>query len=116
MRFMFKICSVLIIFIALLAIGCTGFDNEVVIVQTKGTSSFDFSKGVVYDIDVWVKNEGSSSHNARVTANLISNTDEIRDSLSKTITLQPGEKRNIEFTLDGESGVDYNYRCNVEQL
>ncbi len=97
-----------------MALGCT--ETDVVVVQTNSESSFDLSKGIVYNIDIWVKNEGSVSHNAKVTVDLISNTGETRDTNSQVVSLQPGETKKIRLDLDGENGVEYSYEYHVEQL
>lgn len=41
--------------------------TEVVVVQERCESSFSLDKGIVYDIDLWLKNEGSNAENAEVT-------------------------------------------------
>ncbi|WP_406661958.1 hypothetical protein V7O66_05440 [Methanolobus sp. ZRKC3] len=99
-----------------MAIGCTETDSDIVVVQTDIESSLDISKGVVYNIDIWVKNEGDDSQSARVTVDLISNTGNIRDSANKTVNLQPEERKQLTFILDGESGVEYDYEYRVEKL
>ena len=111
-----NICLICVLLTCFMSIGCTESGGDVVVVQTNGESSFDLSKGVVYDIDIWVKNEGSISQSARVTVELISDTGETRDSSSKTVNLQPEESKQLTFTLDGENGVDYEYTYYVEVL
>jgi len=112
-----KMFVLFILMAATLFVGCTESGGDVTIVQTRGESSFDLDKGVVYDIDVWVKNEASISNSARVTVELVAeNTDEVRDSQTKTVNLEPSETKQLSFTLDGESGVDYLYKSYVNEM
>ena len=107
----------LILMVATLFVGCTEYGGDVIIVQTRGESSFDLDKGVVYDIDVWVKNEADVSNSAKVTVELVAeNTDEVRDSQTKTLNLEPSETKQLNFTLDGESGIDYLYKSYVNEI
>jgi hypothetical protein len=112
-----KLFILLILMAATLIVGCTEYGGDVIITQTRGESSFDLSKGVVYDIDVWVKNEAEVSNSATVTAELIvENTDQVRDSQTKTVNLGPSETKQVSFTLDGEDGVNYRYESYVNEI
>ncbi len=97
-----------------MTLGC--IETDVVVVQTTSESSFDLTKGLVYNVDIWVKNEGSVSHSARVTADLISNIGETRDTSTQVVNLQPGEVKKVRLVLDGENGLEYTYEYYVEQL
>lgn len=91
--------------------------TEIVVVQERCESSFSLDKGVVYDIDIWLKNEGSNAENAEVTVELIaSSTGKVRDSITQIVNLKPDESRKLSFVLDGEDGVDYQYSYYVKNI
>jgi uncharacterized cupredoxin-like copper-binding protein len=69
---------------------------------------------MVYDIDVIVENIGNGEGSADVTVNLISDTTGvIRDAQTKTVTLKPGQSRQLTFVLDGDIEDDYNYTVEI---
>ena len=115
-----KLKNILVLFVLMasaLFVGCTESVGGVVVVQDRAESSLDLLKGVVYDIDLWVKNEADVSKSARVTVELLAkNTGEIRDSQTQTVNLNPGETKQLTFTLDGENGIDYEYSYYVDEL
>ncbi len=105
-----------ILILAVLVSGCSTMNKpEPEIVQTKGTSDISLSKGVVYRITAWVKNNGASG-NVRVTAELISNTGAVRDTDSKVIYIEKGQTVKVEFVLDGEAGIRYTYKVRAEAI
>ncbi len=114
MKILKTICLICILLACFMGIGCTEEGGDVVAVQASGESSFDHSKGAVYNIDIWVKNEDTVSQTARVNVQLISNAS--RHSNSKTVDLQPDETKQVTFTFDRENGVDYDYTYYAEQL
>ncbi len=80
------------------------------IIQTRRTKSFSREKGIVYDISVMVINEGQSGE-ITVDVNLIAKkTGETRDSETETTYLGKGEQKTLSFTLDGEMGIEYEYK------
>jgi uncharacterized cupredoxin-like copper-binding protein len=112
-----KILLILALIASSLFIGCVDSVGEVVVVQDRSEMSLDLLKGVVYDVDLWVKNEADVSKSARVTVELLAqNTGEERDSQTKTINLKPGETKQLTFTLDGENGIEYEYSYFVDEL
>lgn len=112
-----KILLILVLIVSTLFVGCVEPDGEVVVVQDRSEWSLDLLKGVVYDIDLWVKNEAEVLKSARVTVELlVQNTGEIRDSQTQTVNLEPGETKQLTFTLDGEDGIEYEYSYYVDEL
>lgn len=110
-----KILMILMLITSTLLVGCV--ESGVVVVQDRIESSFDISKGVVYNVDLWVKNEAGSSRSAEITVKLIAeNTGEVRDTLTKTVNLNSGETKQLTFTLDGEKGIEYKYSYSVDEL
>ena len=112
-----KIILILALIASSLFTGCVESGGEIIVVQDRSQSSFDLSKGIVYDIDLWIKNEGDVSKSARVTVELLAqNTNEVRDSKTQTVNLKPGETNQITFILDGENGIEYEYSYYVNEL
>jgi hypothetical protein len=96
--------------------GCVSY-NEIVVVQDRCQSSINLEKGLVYNVDLWIKNEGSSSQNVQVTVDLISSsTGQIRDESTQIVNLQSTETKQLRFTLDGEEGVQYQYKYYTKSL
>jgi hypothetical protein len=112
-----KILLILVLIASTLFVGCVESGGEVVVVQDRSEWSFDLLKGVVYDVDLWVKNEADVSKSARVTVELlVQNTGEVRDSQTQTVNLESGETKQLTFTLDGEDGIEYEYSYYVNEL
>jgi|UniRef100_A0AAT9JAV6 PBP1b-binding outer membrane lipoprotein LpoB len=102
--------------IAILFSGCsTPNKPDPVILQSRATPDFSLSKGVVYTIEIWVKNNGVDG-NIKVSAQLISDTGQTRDSASEVIYLKKGESTKVTLTLDGEYGVNYSYKVDAEPI
>lgn len=112
-----KILLILVLIVSSLFVGCVESGGGIVVVQDRSEWSFDLLKGVVYDVDIWVKNEGDISKSARVTVELlVQNTGEMRDSQTQTVNLQSDETKQLTFTLDGEDGIEYEYSYYVDKL
>lgn len=95
--------------------GCVS--SNIVIVQDRCQSSFNLERGLVYNVDLWIKNEGSSSQNVQVTVDLIaSSTGQIRNESTQIVNLQSTETKQLRFTLDGEEGVQYQYKYYTKSL
>ena len=113
-----KLVSIFVLFILVCSFaGCVGATAGIVVVQDKCESSFSLDKGIVYNVDTWVKNEGSVSKSAEVTVELIAvSTGKVRDESTQIVNLKPGESKQLRFVLDGENGVDYQYSYHVKNL
>ena len=113
-----KILLVLVLLSSSLFAGCVDQSfGTVTVVQEKSEKSFDLLKGIVYDIDIWVKNEATVSKSARVTIELIAeSTGKVRDSKTQTVDLKSDETKHLKFTLDGEQGIDYLYKYYVNEI
>jgi len=86
-----------------------------VVTQSTMTKGLSLSKGVTYNVIAWVKNNGADGK-IKVTAELISNTGQVRDTASKTIYLKKGQSTKVTLTLDGELGVTYTYKIHAEPV
>jgi hypothetical protein len=113
-----KLLPIFLLFVLVCSFaGCLGATAGIVVVQDKCESSFSLDKGIVYDVDIWVKNEGSVSKSAEVTAELIaSSTGKVRDRSTQIVNLKPDESKQLKFVLDGENGIDYQYSYHVKNL
>lgn len=108
-----KTFLLVIIIMAVFLSGCMA-TAEIVVVDHSGDASFELSRGIVYDIDVMVQNIGDGEGVADVTVNLISqSTGAIRDVQTQTVSLKPGQSRQLKYTLDGEVGDDYEYEVEI---
>jgi len=100
--------------------GCSTFNKlmnrpDPVVTQSTMTKGLSLSKGVTYNVIAWVKNNGADGK-IKVTAELISNTGQVRDTASKTIYLKKGQSTKVTLTLDGELGVTYTYKIHAEPV
>jgi hypothetical protein len=89
---------------------------EIVVAGQSSETSFDLSHGIVYNVDVIVENVGDGEGSADVKVDLIADgTEVIRDSQTQTVMLEPGQKRQLRFILDGEMDEDYSYTIEIDQ-
>jgi hypothetical protein len=110
-----KITLVFLVLFLILSAGCAGLlGPKPVIVSQKSTTDFSFSKGIIYNIDVTIRNDGADG-SIKVTAELIDkNKGFVRDRGSNSIYLKKGQTGTAQIILDGEIGRDYSYRVEVE--
>jgi hypothetical protein len=109
-----KIIVVFSVLLLTLSAGCTGLlGPKPVIVSKKATTDFSFSQGIIYNIDVTIRNDGADG-TIKVKAELIDkNKKFVRDSGSDSIYLKKGQTGRARITLDGEVGRDYTYTVDV---
>jgi hypothetical protein len=101
----------LLLLVALVSVaGCTAlFGPKPIIVRDDAQSSFSLSQGIIYNVDAWVRNDGSDG-NVIVTASLLdAEKGFTRDEASTRIYLTSGQTKKVSLTLDGEFGRDYQY-------
>ena len=101
----------LLLIVALVSVaGCTAlFGPKPVIVRDDAQSSFSLSKGIIYNVDAWVRNDGGDG-DVIVTASLLdAGKGFTRDEASTRIYLTSGQTKKVSLTLDGEFGRDYQY-------
>lgn len=113
------------IFLTILAMGitlsgCSTFNKltnrpDPIITQSSASKGFSLSEGVIYKVTAWVENKGAAGQ-IRVTAELISNTGQVRDTATTVIYLDKGQSTKVTLTLDGEMGVTYSYKVYAEPV
>ena len=100
--------------VLVLATGCMGLGGpNPRVVQDSATTDISLSKGLMYNVNAEVQNDGGDG-DVTVTAALIDEEKGFtRDQVSTKVFIPAGETKRVSFTLDGDIGRKYQYRIEV---
>lgn len=105
------LCLVAAFFLAAGCMGLAGPDPQVV--QDSATPDISLAKGLVYNVNAEVQNDGSDG-DVTVTARLIGDEKGFtRDEISVQVFIPAGETKRVSLTLDGDVGRTYRHSVEV---
>ncbi|WP_292728399.1 hypothetical protein [Methanoculleus sp.] len=101
--------------VLVLAAGCIGLVGpDPKVVQDSATRDISLSKGLVYNVNAEIQNDGSDG-DVTVTARLIDEEKGFtRDQVSVQVFIPSGETKQVSLTLDGDVGRTYRHSVKVE--
>lgn len=101
--------------VLVLAAGCIGLVGpDPKVVQDSATRDISLSKGLVYNVDAEIRNDGSDG-DIIVTARLIDEEKGFtRDEISVQVFIPGGETKWVSLVLDGDVGRTYRHSVEVE--
>ncbi|MCM2465438.1 hypothetical protein [Methanoculleus oceani] len=103
-----------LVVVLVLAAGCIGFVGpDPTVVQDSATRDISLSKGLVYNVNAEIQNDGSDG-DVIVTARLIDEEKGFtRDQVSVQVFIPAGEIKRVSITLDGDVGRTYRHSVEV---
>ncbi|PKL62689.1 MAG: hypothetical protein CVV31_04905 [Methanomicrobiales archaeon HGW-Methanomicrobiales-2] len=101
--------------VLVLAAGCIGLVGpNPKVVQDSATRDVSLSKGLVYNVNAEIRNDGSDG-DVTVTARLIDEEKGFtRDEVSVQVFIPAREIKQVSLTLDGDVGRTYRHSVKVE--